>query len=167
MPYKNKTYVAFDADSDIRYYNLMKAWKQSDYSQFDFYDAHDLNVIRTWSSEQTIKTRLRERLKNTKLFVLLIGSRTRFHYKFVRWEVEVALNLNLPIICINLNGKRSLDRELCPPILRDELAMHISFNTKIVELALSDWVSDHYKYRKEGRSGDFYYTTETYTNLGL
>lgn len=34
MPYRNKTYVAFDADSDIRYYRLMKAWKQSDNSEF-------------------------------------------------------------------------------------------------------------------------------------
>ena len=30
MAYRNKTYVCFDADSDIRYYNLMKAWKEND-----------------------------------------------------------------------------------------------------------------------------------------
>jgi hypothetical protein len=30
MAYRNKTYVAFDGDSDIRYYRLMKAWKQND-----------------------------------------------------------------------------------------------------------------------------------------
>ena len=35
MAYRNKTYVAFDADSDIRYYRLMTAWKQSDYSDFN------------------------------------------------------------------------------------------------------------------------------------
>jgi hypothetical protein len=27
--YTNKTYVAFDADSDIRYYRLMQAWKKN------------------------------------------------------------------------------------------------------------------------------------------
>ena len=26
MAYRNKTYVAFDGDKDIRYYRLMKAW---------------------------------------------------------------------------------------------------------------------------------------------
>ena len=30
MVYRDKTYVAFDGDNDIKYFNLMKAWKQSD-----------------------------------------------------------------------------------------------------------------------------------------
>ena len=30
MSYRNKTYVAFDGDNDIKYYWLMKAWKQTD-----------------------------------------------------------------------------------------------------------------------------------------
>ena len=30
---------------DLRYYYLMKAWKQNDNTDFNFYDAHDLNNI--------------------------------------------------------------------------------------------------------------------------
>jgi len=167
MPYKNKTYVAFDADNDIRYYRLMMAWKQSDYSSFNFYDAHDLNNLRNWSNEQTIKNKLRERLQNTKVFVLLIGEQTRFHYKFVKWEIEQALKMNLPIVCVNLNGLRSLDSNNCPPILRSEIAIHISYNSKIIEFALDSWSHWHYQHQKEGKSGDFYYNNQVYSNLGL
>lgn len=167
MAYRNKTYVAFDADNDIRYYRLMQAWKQSDNTTFDFYDAHDLNNLRSWSSEETIKSKLKERLNNTKVFVLLIGEQTRFHYKFVRWEIEQAINLNLPIVCVNLNGMRSLDVNNCPPILRDKLAIHISFNSKIIEKALENWQYWHYEHQKAGKTGDFYYTNEYYTRIGL
>lgn len=167
MPYRNKTYVAFDADSDINYYRLMKAWKQSDYSNFDFYDAHDLNNLRNWSNENTIKQRLRERLNNTKIFVLLIGESTRFHYKFVKWEIEQAIKLNLPIVCVNLNGNRSIDTERCPPILRNQLAIHISFKSKIIETALDNWGYWHYEHQKNGKTGDFFYNQETYNALGL
>ncbi|MBN1969624.1 MAG: TIR domain-containing protein [Candidatus Delongbacteria bacterium] len=167
MAYRNKTYVAFDADNDIRYYRLMQAWKQSDYSSFDFYDAHDLNNIRTWSSEETIKNKLQERLRNTKVFVLLVGSQTRFHYKFVRWEIEQALKRNLPIVVINLNGSRSIDNENCPPILRNELALHVSFNSKIIEKALTAWETLHYNYQRQGKTGDFYYEPSVYQSLGL
>ena len=45
MAYKNKVYVSMDADNDLRYYYLMKAWKQSDHTSFNFYDAHDINNI--------------------------------------------------------------------------------------------------------------------------
>ena len=44
MAYRNKIYVSMDADSDIHYYYLMKAWKQNDVTWFNFYDAHDVNT---------------------------------------------------------------------------------------------------------------------------
>lgn len=50
MAYRNKVYVSMDADNDLHYYFLMKAWKQNDYTSFNFYDAHDINTIldRQW-----------------------------------------------------------------------------------------------------------------------
>ncbi|MET0103817.1 MAG: TIR domain-containing protein [Sedimenticola sp.] len=165
--YTNKTYVAFDADSDIRYYRLMQAWKKSDYTSFNFYDAHDLNNLMSYSSEETIKKKLAERLQNTKVFVLLIGNSTKNLYKFVRWEIEQAIKRRIPIIAVNLNGKKSMDSNLCPPILRDELAVHVSFNQKIIEYAINDWEASDARYRQAGKSGAFYYKDSVYRQLGL
>jgi hypothetical protein len=106
MAYRSKIYTAFDADSDIHYYRLMQAWKQNDNTEFDFNNAHDLNDIRPWSSEDSIKTALRERIKNSKVFVLLVGEKTKFQNTYVRWEIEQAIKQGLPIIAININGKR-------------------------------------------------------------
>ena len=39
MAYRNKVYVSMDADNDLRYYFMMKAWKQNDNSSFNFYDS--------------------------------------------------------------------------------------------------------------------------------
>ncbi len=137
--YTNKTYVAFDADSDIRYYRLMQAWKKNNNTSFDFYDAHDLNNLMSYSSEETIKAKLAERLRSTKVFVLLVGDTTKNLYKFVRWEIEQAIKREIPIIVINLNGKKSKDSILCPAILNNELAIHVSFNQKIIEYAIDNW----------------------------
>ena len=167
MAYTNKTYVAFDADSDIRYYRLMQAWKQNDNTNFNFYDAHDLTNIMPWSTEESIKASLRERLKSTKIFVLLVGERTKYHHKFVRWEIEQAINRNLPIIVVNLNGKRFKDDDLCPAILDNQLAVHVSFNQKILERALTEWEVLHNGYKKEGKTGSYKYSPEVYKKLGL
>ena len=110
MAYRNKTYVCFDGDSDIHYYRLMQAWHQSDHTQFNLYNAHDLNRARDSSLETSIKRQLRERLHNTNVFVVLIGEKTRYLYKFVRWEMEQALSLDLPIIGVNLNGGSCQER---------------------------------------------------------
>ncbi len=167
MAYTNKIYVAFDADNDIRYYRLMQAWKHNDNTSFNFYDAHDLNNLRDGSSEETIKNKLAERLRNTKLFILLVGDNTKFLYKFVRWEIEQAINKKLPMIVVNLNGKRSMDNDLCPAIIKDKLAVHVSYNQKIIEHAINNWINSDNKYRKDNKSGAYIYKDIVYNNLGL
>ncbi len=165
--YTNKTYVAFDADNDIRYYRLMQAWKHNDNTSFNFYDAHDLNNLMVISSEETIKRKLAERLRNIKVFILLVGESTKYLYKFVRWEIEQAIKRDIPIIVVNLNNRRSMDTNLCPPILKNELAIHVSFKQKIIELAINEWGNNHSKYKQESKSGDFYYIENVYDRLRL
>ncbi len=144
MAYKNKIYVALDYDEDSRYYNLMKAWKQFDGSEFPFYDAHVINNIKRDSCEETIKRRLRERLDNSKMFILLNGEKTRFKHKYVRWEIEQALKRDLPIIVLNLNGKQQIDYNLCPAILHKELALHLNFKKDYIALFIKKWQEQHY-----------------------
>ncbi|MFH1847579.1 MAG: TIR domain-containing protein [Candidatus Omnitrophota bacterium] len=163
----NKTYVAFDADNDIHYYRLMQAWKKNDNTSFNFYDAHDLNNLMPYSSEETIKQKLRERLASTEVFVLLIGSNTRYLYKFVKWEIEQAIKRDIPIIGVNLNNKRSVDAELCPAVLDNRLAVYISFQQKIIEHAITNWYDSHVSLRREKKMGPYYYNDQTYKGLGL
>jgi len=166
MAYRNKVYVSMDADNDLHYYYLMKAWKQDDRTAFNFYDAHDINTILD-KSEESIKKGLQERFRNTKIFVLLVGEHTRYLYKYVRWEIQEALKRELPCIVVNLNGKRSMDSQRCPAIIRDELAVHVSYNSKILQHALENWPQFYEKAKKEGKMGAYYYSDETYKELGL
>lgn len=173
MVYRNKTYVAFDGDNDIQYYRTMLMWKQNDNTNFSFYNAHDLNSARDTSLEDTIKRKLRERMLNSKVFVLLVGSNTKNLYKFVRWEIEIAIKLNLPIIVVNLpkysgyEGSRRMDAERCPAIAKNTLAIHISFKSKIMQYALEKWPYYHEMYRKEGKDSNYYYEDSVYSGLGL
>lgn len=166
MAYRNKVYVSMDADSDIHYYWLMKAWKQNDNTNFNFYDAHDINNCYD-KSEDSIKASLMDRFKNSKVFVLLVGEHTRFLYKYVRWEINQALTRNLPIIVVNLNGLRFMDNYLCPPIIKDALAVHISFNSAILQYALEFWPDYSDILKRNNKSGPYYFSEETYKKLGL
>jgi len=165
MAYRNKTYVCFDADNDIHYYRLMQAWKENDRIAFDFQNAHEINNLRDGSSEETIKKKLRERLQNTKVLVVLIGDHTKNLYKYVRWEIEYAIEKNIPIIGVNLNKKKSRDDELCPPILKDALAIHVPFGQKILDYALNNWPDSHEKHRKDGDTGAYSYKDSVYDSL--
>jgi hypothetical protein len=166
MGYRNKTYVIFDGENDMWAYRYMRGWKQSKHIDFDFHDAHDLNDIREWSMPETIKRRLRERFLTAKQIIVLIGPNTKHKHRFVRWEMEVALNLDLPIIAVNLNHDREMDLELCPAILRNEPVVHVAFRAKIIKHALENFPR---YYRQEGKykRGPFYYDDSVYSSLGL
>ena len=124
-------------------YGYMKGWKSNENVSFNFHDAHDINVLTDRASEETVKRKLRERFASAKQVIVLIGEHTKNLYRFVRWEVEVAQNLDLPIIAVNLNKKRQYDPDYCPPILRDKYVVHVSFNAKIIQYALDNFPNEY------------------------
>lgn len=164
---RDRIYVVFDGDSDIHYFYLMKAWTNNSNFDFEIKDAHDLNYAKDTSLEESIKAQLRIRLQNSKAIILLVGEKTKYLYKFVRWELEYALRNDLPIIAVNLNGKRERDIDRCPAIIRDELVVHVSFNHKIIKYAIDNWTISYERLKRSGEKGARYYPDEVYKNNGL
>lgn len=99
--------------------------------------------------------------------MVLIGANTRYLIKFVKWEMEQALALRLPIIGVNLNGLRQQDPDRCPPTIRNELAIYVSFNASIMQYALEKWPSSATSLREQGKTGPYYYQQSVYQQLGL
>lgn len=166
MGYRNKTYVIFDGDKDMWAYAYMKGWNQIEHIEFDFYDAHDLQPLTDRASEETVRARLRQRLSNSKQAIVLIGESTHHLYKFVRWEIETAMDLDFPIIGVNLDGSRKYDPDLCPPILRDQYVVHVPFKAKIIQYALDNFPAEYAK-RDSTAAGNRHYRDIIYTQLGL
>lgn len=167
MPYRNKTYVVFDGD-DIRAYNLMRAWRDNEHIDFNFYDAHDVRGIRSGSEEEAVKIGLRERFANAREVVSLIGERTKFQLRYVRWELEISQEQGLPIIVANLNGMRVHNPDLCPAIMRKYYAVHVSFQPKIIKYAIDNFPAEFYKNRNDDNEDKIrHYDQSVYASLGL
>jgi len=167
MSYRNKTYVIFDGDNDMWAYRFMRGWKQSEHIDFDFNDAHDLRPLTDRASEETVKRSLRARFSSAKQVIVLVGSNTKKNlYRFVRWEIQTAQELDLPIIVVNLNGKPYQDDEFCPPILRGWNAVHVPFKMKIIKHAL-DHFTGFYPTIPADKKMWWYYNNDVYMALGI
>jgi hypothetical protein len=169
MAYRNKTYVAF-ASENISSYRLMEAWKKNEHIDFDFYDAHDLYISRDSSKPETIKKNLRERLKSAKQIVLL-GSKDGKKkgddgVSFLAHEIEVIIELNLPVVVANLDGDRCVDRNYIPDLLlnADYHTVSVSFQPKIIMHALDEYADS---FAKSTKTGPHQYPAKTYSDLDL
>ena len=135
-------YVIFDGDNDKWAYAYMNGWKANKNIDFDYQDAHDLdNMTSRAQGEQYVKSKLRERMNKSTAVVVLVGEKTKNLYKYVRWELELALELGLPIIVANLNRKNRKDSNLCPAIIRDACAVHIPYTLEALKYAMQYWPS--------------------------
>jgi len=169
MSYRNKTYVAF-ASEDIKYYWLMTAWCENDKFEFDFHDAHDINVALDTSKPDTIRQRLRDRLANTKQ-VIVLGSadcktKAAKSSSFLYYEIETIAKLDLPVVVANLDGDRWVDKNFIPQrfLDADYLTLSVSFQVKIIQHALDDWVP---RWAKSTDTGPYQYNPSVYKDLGM
>jgi hypothetical protein len=168
MGYKDKTYVIFDGDTNMWAYAYMKGWKKNDNIDFDFDDAHDIKPLTYLASDVTyIKGRLRERMKSARQVIVIVGDSTRYLYKYVRWEIDLALELGLPIIVVNLNNSKRIDNVLCPPLLRLKNAIHVPFRMKIIKYSLDNFPDFFYHKRDKSKNDDYHWKDIIYNDLGL
>lgn len=151
-----RTFVSFSS-TDIRQYRLMQAWKANDHIDFNFADCQLESEINS-EDEAYIKRKCRERINMAGTFAVLIGQDTRSKHKYVRWEIEVAIEKGCRIIGINLDGSRRVVDVTCPPIIRNIGAIFVPFSPKIVAYTLENF--------KMHDKDDWHYNDEVYKNLG-
>lgn len=143
-----RTFVGFSS-TDIRYYYLMLAWKKNEGIDFNFTDCQLHKAVNS-NNEAYVKRVVRSRINMAAKYIMLIGKDTRYKYKYVRWEAEVAIEKGCTIIGVNLDGSRRMVEGTCPPVIRDIGAVFVSFWPKIVGCALQDYTmfdsgSRHYR----------------------
>ena len=182
MAYRNGTYVAFHAAgtsdptaSDMKYFNLLKAWHVRDESDFTFVDSHQKTyAVRDSSSRDTLRARLAERLRNSKNMVLILGMTTRFDTDWVPFEIEYAIDTcRIPIIAAypgynTIRDPQAL-RSMWPYALATRIdsriahVIHVPFKQDPLTDAVNAFSHDNYP---NGGGGGFY-NDEAFRAWGL
>src|ERR1051326_5705913 len=98
--YRSGTYVAFHAEgnsdpseTDMKYYRLLQAWHANDGNEFRFINSHDkASAVRDSSTAETLRRSLTERLRQSKNFLLLLGTSTWRDTDWVPFEIAYAID---------------------------------------------------------------------------
>lgn len=181
MAYRNGTYIAFHAndtteptESDIKYYNLLKAWKVRLDDDFSFINSHDkTSVVRDTSKRETLKRSLKTRLKNSKNMILIIGKTTREDKDWVPFEIRYAVDeCEIPLIAAYPGYKPIFDpsklSHLWPKALQVRInnktarVLHIPFKKEPLKEAVSQF--NHNNLPNTALS---YYNRQAYEDWGL
>lgn len=166
MANRTGTYIAFAAEggkniteTDFKYYNLLKGWNKMKNREFNIINSHEkIRQIRQGSTEPTIMRTLKERMKASKRFMLLVGDKTKLDDDYIPFEIEYAVkDCGLPIIICFVNEKSRLTNKtyktmldsLLPKTLKDLIAKNevksisIPFRERIMSKAFDDFDYDN------------------------
>ena len=154
-----RTFVGFSS-TDIGHYHLMCAWKAHDHIDFNFADFQLEQAIKS-EDENYIKRLLRNKIVRADTYALLIGEDTFTKIRFVKWEVEVAIEKGCRLIGININNSRFRDIR-CPSFFADKGALFVPFSSRIVAKAL-EWNPQP---RNPSLPDDWSFNDSLYTSLG-
>lgn len=181
MAYRNGTYVAFHAnkttqptESDMKYYNLLKAWKVREENDFEFVNSHEkTNSVRDTSKRDTLERALKTRLLNSKNMILIIGQTTKEDNDWIPFEIRYAIDdCKIPIIAAYIDYEYILKPQdfsaLWPTTLASRInngtarVIHIPFKQVPLTEAVKQF--DHNNLPKGVLT---YYTRETYIKWGI
>lgn len=158
MAYRNGTYVAFDGNGttdptkgDMKYYGLLQSWNTNDKLELHFSDSHKKTYqVRDSSTEETLKRRLLERMKNSKNMLLIISDDTNWDRGMLNFEIEKAVDYyEIPIIVAYTGYKKILNAKLLedkwPKALYERInnstakCIHIPFSEKCIAEAINQF----------------------------
>ena len=141
--YRNGTYVAFDGQgevnptqSDLHNFQLLKAWQKNDNMRFNFVNSHEKTYnVRDSSSLETLKSRLKERMMNSKNMLVIVSSQTNRNRGLLNWEIEQAVETyKLPRIVayVGVENLNAFSLHLYKNWLPDKLLKYVNANTASV-----------------------------------
>lgn len=127
MAYRNGIYVAFNGcgttnptDSDIKYFNILKAWKENKKIDFSFVDSHQKTYrVLDSSTKETLLSRLNERMANSKLMFLIVTNNTSNCSDIVEHEIKRAVEVDKIPLVIAYVDKEVIKKT--SPQMRDKL----------------------------------------------
>lgn len=183
MAYRNGTYIAFHANgttdptaSDVKYYNLLKAWTQLEDDDFSIINSHEKTAaVRDSSLRETLRTRLVTRLRNSKHLLLIVGDTTREDTDWVPFEIRYAVEeCAIPIIAAYTVVEKPIYNPSTlsaywPSALKSRIdngsagVIHMPFRKEPIRDAISQF--SHNTFPRCGGLG--YYNKEAYRSFGL
>lgn len=181
MPYRNGTYVAFDAlgetnpaKSDFRYYSTINAWSKGTNIDFRYVNSHEKTyAVRDNSSRETLEARIRKRLSLSRNCLIILSEETRKKGSMLSYEIERAVDTyKIPLIvthtgydCILAPGALS---SRWPDALEQRIrsdsarAIHIPFKRGAILDAIAQFTV-----QKGGLEGPLhYYSREAHIEMG-
>lgn len=159
--------VFFSVDQE-RYrgiYRELLAWLNQNDAPVEPWTTQDLTREAASDAPDIEHNRLVDHIVNSDYVMLLVGESSMDPEGLETKALNTAAWLKRPIVALNLNQSRSVDREHFPSLIDEQLVLHIPMEGQVIRHALETWRDEAFKLRSMGHGGPVHYPSEIYSLL--
>ena len=162
---KRKVYISYNREKDSVNYHLLRASCDNEITFIS--DNSNIEDTNNQSYFAQILSLISNKLTGIEAFIILVSENTRNLNNRMLFEVNRALEKDVPIIAVNTNGLRYIDEYNCPPAIKDKFVLHIANNPKVLTKAIEVWPNYYKEHKNDAIAGPSYFDDTIYKSLGL
>lgn len=165
MAILGKIYVIFDGVANSKAYDELKKFKQADGEKFDFYDGIEYLKELDKTNDDELKAKIQENMNQADCVLVLLSKNVKSMRRFIKWQIEYAVNQEKVLFSMNCNRIRSIDYDVTPTILKNKLSLYLPFDASALELGLMNWPKSFKEHLKQGEVKPYRYDKSVYEQL--
>lgn len=162
MTASKQVFFSLNHQVDKGLYRQLLQWLALNQVDIDPWTTEDLRREDHMASSVDTQNDLIQKVANSDYVVLIVGE-TGIEPESQEFKVlNAAAWMKRPLIALNVNQLRDIDRGRFPSLIADQLVLHIPMEGQAIKHALESWRDEAFRVRTMGQIGPVHYTNEIY-----
>lgn len=162
MTASKQVFFSLNHQVDKGLYRQLLHWLALNQVEVDPWTTEDLERQGHFGASNDAQNELIQKVANSDYILLIVGE-TGIEPESPEFKVlNAAAWMKRPIIALNVNQLRDIDRARFPSLIADQLILHIPMEGQAIRHALESWRDEAFRVRTMGQIGPVHYTNEIY-----
>ena len=159
---EKQVFFSLNHASDTPIYQDLLAWFTQNHVAVTPWTTADFESNGTFSDEKERQALLIDQVANSSYAVVIVGEKSIDPESIDVQALNAAAWMKRPIIALNINQLKDIDRDRFPQLLMDQLVLHLPMEGQVVKYALESWKDESFKVRTMGQTGPVHYSNDIY-----
>lgn len=162
MNQEKRVFFSLNHDRDAALYRELLQWLTLNGIAINPWTTIDFERDNRSEDERQRQTQIVDQVVNSDYAVVIVGDSPIDPESVDIQALNAASWMKRPIIALNVNQLKDIDRDHFPQLMADQLVLHLPMEGQVFKHALESWKDEAFRVRTMGQSGPVHYSHDIY-----
>ncbi len=162
MNSEKRVFFSLNHDTDASLYRELLQWLNDSRIAIDPWTTVDFERSSFAEDDRQRQMEIVDQVVNSDYVVVIVGDSSIDPESIDIQALNAAAWMKRPIIALNINQLKDIDRDHFPELMSDQLVLHLPMEGQVFKHALESWKDEAFRVRTMGQSGPVHYSHDIY-----